>query len=415
MTLFTGISQLLCPHPNEGTSRTPIEIHEDAALWVEDGRVRASGPRLAVEERINAAVPRVDLEGRAVVPGLVESHTHLVFAGDRIPEMGLRAQGETYGSIAQKGGGIINTVRAMEQTTLEEIAVVSANRLRGMVARGVTTCEIKSGYGLTTALEHKHLQAIQAVAQQADARVHATLLAHLIPPERRGDRAEFIREFIADLLIPAAEAGLASQFDVFVESGAFTPDEARTLAQAARDHGLPLKLHVDQLADGNGAALAAELGALSADHLDFSKREGLEAMARAEVIATLLPGCAIFLGTAPWPNGRKARDAGCEVAIATDCNPGSSMVSDLLLCATLASTRGGLSLEEALWGITRGGAKALGLNDRGTLREGEWADFIVVGHVDWRALLYFPANPPVDEIYIGGQRVFESGYSGSGN
>ena len=233
------------------------------------------------------------------------------------------------------------------------------------------------------------------------ASIFGTALAHVVPPGCT-NRRQYINEFCHQVIAQAARQKLASYCDVFVEDIAFSLAETRIFANAAREHGLGLKLHVDQLTDHGGAALAAELGALSADHLEMTREPGRMLLAKAHVVATILPGCALFLGKDPWPNGRALRDSGCEVAVATDCNPGSSMLVDLCSCAAMAATRCGLSLEEALWATTRGGAKALGLNDRGRLVQGERADFVVVDHHDWRALFYNLGDGPVHGTYIAG-------------
>ena len=270
---------------------------------------------------------------------------------------------------------------------------------------GTTTCEIKSGYGLEPELELKQLRAIRALSARTPVDVWPTLLAHVIPPAERHDRATFVGRFCDEVIRPAASEGLARFFDVFIEGGAYTPDEALILIAVAKACDLGIKLHVDQLSEGAGAALAAQVEALSADHLEKASTDGLKALARGGVTACILPGCRLFLGKDPWPDGRGLRDAGCEVAVATDCNPGSSMIGDLTLCGSIAATCCGLSLEEALWGMTRGGAKALGLSDRGRLVAGERADFVVVRHADWRALLYQPGAAPIGSVYVGGKAI----------
>lgn len=395
--LFTDISELAQPLPDEGPSSTPVEVVTDAQLLVEDGYIVAAGELGDV-----IADRTVSVGGRAVVPGFVDSHTHVVFAGDRIDDFARRCRGETYEQIAQAGGGILQSAQGLRDATPEVVVAASMVRLRTMLAHGTTTCEIKSGYGLEPELELKQLRAIARLRRLVPQQLVATALAHVVPPRFRTDRAGYLELFCAQVLSAAAEAGLAQCVDVFVENGAFTAAEAHHIAAQAQRLGLPLKLHVDQLHDGNGAQLAASLRALSADHLEFTNDAGLRALAAAEVVATLLPGCALFLGTGPWPRGRAARSYGCEVAVATDCNPGSSMITSMPLCAAMSATRCGLTLEEALWGATRGGAKALGLLDRGCLRPGERADFVVLEHRDWRALLYGPSAPPIADVYVGG-------------
>jgi imidazolonepropionase len=275
-----------------------------------------------------------------------------------------------------------------------------------MLELGTTTVEIKSGYGMTPRDELKQLRAVAALAEHNPMQLLGTVLAHVVPPESKDDRAGYVQRFCDEVVAVAAAERLARYCDVFVESVAFGPDEARVIAAAAKAAGLGLKLHVDQLHDGGGAALAAELKALSADHLEETSAGGRKQLAAAGVVATILPGCGLFLGKGKWPDGRALRDVGCEVAVATDCNPGSSHLLDLALVATLSATRCGLSLEEALWAMTRGGAKALGLADRGGLQPGERADFVVVDHADWRALLYRPGDAPIHAVYCGGAPVF---------
>jgi imidazolonepropionase len=402
-TLYVGISELVRPHAREGTSRAPLDVFRDAAVFVKDGRVAAVGSREQLRASPGTATARiVDRDGRAVVPGLVDSHTHVVFAGSRVDELARRVRGETYEQIAAAGGGIASSARALGQASVAELVTAAEHRLERMLARGTTTVEIKTGYGLVPEQERKHLEAITCLAALAPVEVVATVLAHVVPLAERADREAFVDSFLEEVLGPAAASGAARFADVFVETGAFTPDEARRILGRARELGFRLKLHVDQLHDGQGATLAAELGAVSADHLEYSTESGRRALAAAGVVATILPGCRLFLGRGPWPDGRALREAGCEVAVATDCNPGSSMVFDLSLCGTLASTQCGLTLEESLWAITRGGALALGLSDRGTLAEGERADFVVIDHHDWRSLFYTPGSPPIFATAVGG-------------
>ncbi len=400
---YQGISDLVCPLLEEGNTRSPVEVFHNATLSVREGRVVFAGPTEQAPVRSDDSI--VDLEGRAVLPGFVDSHTHIVFAGDRMDEMARRTRGETYEEIAKAGGGIVRSVEALRHTSVDEIVEQSQKRLHHMRGRGTTTIEIKTGYGLEPQLENIQLDVIDKLREQAGKdTIFATALAHVIPVHRRDNRKEYIDEFCREVLEPAALKKRVQFCDVFVESGAYSPEECRYICGKAKELGIAIKLHVDQLHEGGGAALAADLGALSADHLEMTSVEGRHALAQAGTIATILPGCGLFLGGENWPDGRALRDAGCEVAVATDCNPGSSMVADLPLCATMAATQGGLSLEEALWGITRGGAKALALDDRGTLRKGERADFVVLDHKDWRALLYNPAAAPIRSVFIEGQK-----------
>lgn len=399
-TLFTNIAQLVQPHADEGASNDPLTITQDASVLVENGRVIASGATYALKDHPNIASSEIiDLNGMCVVPGFVDSHTHVVHAGDRVDDLGRRSRGETYASIAKAGGGIMSSVGALSRTAPASVERASLERLEAMLRFGTTTVEAKTGYGLTPEAEARHLAIIDGVKKQARQEIFTTLLAHVLPLDaRQGNAREDALTAWHEQTIAKAET--AQFFDVFVEDGAFTVDETRKLAGHAKAHGKKLKLHVDQLRDGGGAALAAELGALSADHLEHTSQEGARALAERGVIATILPGCGLQLGD--FPDGRMLRAQGCEVAIATDCNPGSSPYVDLGFCALMAATQCGLTLEEALWGITRGGAKALGLQDRGRMVPGERADFVVVRHHDWRAIFARPGRPPIDRVVIAG-------------
>lgn len=408
--LLTEIGQLVQPHLVEGPSRTPLTVTPNAALLVSEGEVVAAGDGAEVASHPLASTATVtSLQGRAVVPGLVDSHTHIVFAGERIDEFAMRSRGETYESIAASGGGIVRSVEALRHCTLDQLVAQSERRLAHMARLGVTTLEIKSGYGLSPELEAKQLDAIEVLASRNPLTVTGTVLAHVIPKSQRHQREDYIARFCEEVLPDAARREVVRFCDVFVEEGAFTAEEATQLCEQARSLGLKIKLHVDQLNDGSGAALAARLGALSADHLEKTNARGATALAEAGVIATILPGCGFFLGGDNWPAARPLRDAGCAVAVATDCNPGSSMVMDLPLCGTLAATQCGLSLEEALWGITRGGALALDLPDRGTLRAGERADFVVLDSPDWRSLFYSPGATPLYGVGIAGDFTLYQG------
>ncbi len=406
-TLFVGISQLLLPHKDEGSTKSPVHLVEDGALLVKDGIILASGSRQEAEaNKYHPHAKLVDLGGRAVIPGLVDSHTHIVFGGERLDEFSRRSRGETYEEIAAAGGGIQSSRATLKSTSAEDLFKGAEERLEVLLSGGVTTVEIKSGYGLEPKLELLQLEIIDELKRNAPQDIRPTLLAHVIPKDWEGSREDYIQQFITDVIEPAVQEELADYFDVFIETGAFSPDEARQLIEAGKDRELKVKLHVDQLTCGKGAQLAAEVGALSADHLEYIDAEGRAALGEAGVVATLLPGCTLFLGKGPWVDGRALRDAGVEVAVSTDANPGSSMILDLPLCGTLAATQCGLSLEEALWGVTRGGAKALDLDDRGTLRTGERADFVVLDHTDWRSIFYRVAAAPIGTIYIGGRAIW---------
>lgn len=406
-TLLTDIVNLVQPHSEEGSSDSPMTLTRDAAVLIEGGTVKAAGPAESIRSREDVrGADEISLAGRSVVPGFVDSHTHLVFGAERVDEMARRCRGETYQQIAKAGGGIMSSVRAIDERSVEDLATLAVTRAATMLDRGTTTVEIKTGYGMSVTLERKMLEVIEEVASRVSQSVYKTLLAHVLPPSKRtrpDDRIDYIDGFRRELLAPLAER--FDFFDCFVEDGAFSVAEARSLGQSAREYGLRLKYHVDQFGAGGGAELCAELGALSADHLEHVTDAGARCLSEAGVIATVLPGCALFLGNGDWPNARLLRESGCEVAVATDFNPGSSHISDLSLCGMMSATQSGLSLEEALWGITRGGAKALNLNDRGRLSPGERADLIVVDSPDWRALFYHTAAAPIEAVMVDGEVV----------
>jgi imidazolonepropionase len=395
--IFEGISQLVVPHSVPHADEPPLHIVHNAFVWVADGRIKQVGT-LAEQPQVQAHVARIDLGGKAVIPGLIDSHTHTVFAGDRVDEMGRRARGETYAQIAAAGGGIVKSVASLTECSQEELFDQSMCRLQRMFKNGVTTLEIKSGYGLSPHLEHKQMRVIEDLASSGPMDIVGTVLAHVIPAQRQNNRQAFIDEFCEQILTQAGASSVFCYCDVFVEQGAFRADEATFIAKKAEEQGLKMKLHVDQLGNSNGAQLAAKIGALSADHLEYCTLAGAEALKNADVVATLLPGCRLFLGKGPWPPARMLWDAGCVIAVATDCNPGSSHIADLPLCGMLASTQCGLTLEESLWSITIGGAKALGLKDRGTFAHNQRADFNIIDHHDWRYLFYDVGHVPIKAV-----------------
>ncbi len=404
-TFYHGISHLVQPHADEGSTETPVSLTSDAALIVEGTRIVAAGPREMVElaPEYKGAEP-VDLGGRAVIPSFVDSHTHLVFGEERIDEMARRARGESYQQIAAAGGGIMSSAASIDSHSVDSLVALAVKRADRMLSRGTTTLEVKTGYGMRTELELRMVEVIEALTTALFQDVRGTLLAHVLPPESRhpDKRADYIDRFMNEVMEPVAKRGVLHHFDCFVDRGAFTVNEARSLGISAKELGWRLKYHVEQFEEDGGAALCAELGALSADHLECVGQESRVLLGQAGVVATILPGCSAFLG-AGWANGRALRDAGCEVAVATDYNPGSAHVADLGLCGTLAATQCGLSFEEALWGITRGGAKALALQDRGRLVPGERADFLVLDHADWRAVFYHLGEAPIAAVVLEGE------------
>jgi len=333
---------------------------------------------------------RLDVSGDAVIPGFVDAHTHLVFAGDRSDEFARRLAGESYSDIAASGGGILSTVKATRSASEETLFDLAAQRVWTMIRGGTTTVEIKSGYGLDLETELRLLRVARRIGDELPVTVRTTFLgAHSIPLEYRSDRESYV-DLVINEMLPAT-ADLADFCDVFVEDGVFGVDEARTIFEAAEALGLPARVHAEQLSHLGGAALAAEIGAASADHLDFVTPDDAAALAAAGVTCVLVPGAAYTLRT-PQPSGRTLWDAGCTVALATDCNPGTSYIETMGLVISLGVVQMGLTVEEAIWAATRGGALSLRLEDRGLIKEGSPADLLVLDAPTPAHIPYRPAS-----------------------
>jgi imidazolonepropionase len=349
-------------------------------------------------------------DGRLVTPGLVDCHTHLLFGGDRALDFDLRAKGATYAAIAAAGGGIRSTVAHTRGLSAAELAATALPRARALLADGVTTLEVKSGYGLDVASELRMLEAARLLGEELDVEIVPTLLAlHALPDAFAADRAGYIELVSRELIPAAAGAGLARAVDVFCESIAFTRAECAAVLRAAREHGLAVKVHADQLSDTGGAALAAEFGALSADHLEYTSAAGVAALAASGTVAVLLPGAFLMLGETQRPPLAALRAHGVPLAVATDLNPGTSPCTSLSLALALARAQFGLSAEEGFAAVTREAARALGLADsRGTLEPGKRADFCLwdLGHP--RELGYWLGPGPCHAVVRGG-RVRDAG------
>lgn len=378
---------------------------EDAALAVRDGRIAWVGPRRALPRALQSASTRVeDGAGRWITPGLIDSHTHLVYAGQRAREFEMRLEGASYADIARAGGGIRATVAATRAAGEDELLDQSRRRLEAMLAAGVTTLEIKSGYGLETATELRMLRVAQRLGECCPVTVRKTFLgAHAVPPEFDADPDGYIDHLCAQMLPAAVEAGLVDAVDAFCETIGFSVPQTARVFDAATRLGVPVKLHAEQLSDSRGAVLAARYGALSADHLEYLGADGIAAMARAGTVAVLLPGAFYFLRETRRPPVQALRDAGVSMAIATDCNPGSSPTGSLLLMLNMACTLFGLTPAESLAGVTRHAARALGMAaTHGTLEVGKTADFAVWDIAHPAELSYrFGDNPCVRVIRNG--------------
>jgi imidazolonepropionase len=376
---------------------------EDGAILIRDGLIAWIGPRADLPPHEAAATDR--LEGAWVTPGLVDCHTHLVFGGDRSGEFEQRLGGATYEEIARAGGGIVSSVKATRAAPEEELFAAATKRLAGLKATGVTTVEIKSGYGLDRDSELKMLRVARRIGREGGVRVVTSYLGlHAVPPEHRADRAAYVDAAIDDILPAAHAEGLVDAVDAYCEPIAFTADEVGRLFERARALGLPVKLHADQLSDGGGAALAARFGALSADHVEHASETGIAAMGEAGVVGVLLPGAFLMLRETVLPPVEAMRRHGVAMAVATDCNPGTSPVASMLATLNLACVQFRLTPEEALAGATRHAAKALGLQDRiGVLEAGKAADLAVWDVTRPAELCYWLGLPLLRRRYVGGR------------
>jgi len=357
--------------------RSGIGAIEDGVVAARGGRIVYAGP--AADAPTFEARETIDCAGRWITPGLIDPHTHLVFGGDRAHEFELRLAGASYEAIARAGGGIVSTMKATRAASRADLVAAALPRLDALIAEGLTTVEIKSGYGLSLDDELKSLRAARALADVRDVSVTTTFLgAHALPPEFAGDPDGYV-DLVCREMIPAVAAeGLADAVDAFCEGIGFTPAQTRRVFEAAHAHGLPVKLHAEQLSNLNGAALAAEFGALSADHLEHLDAAGIAAMAKAGTVAVLLPGAFYFVRETRLPPIEALRAAGVPMALATDCNPGTSPLTSLLLTMNMAATLFRMTVDECLAGVTREAARAIGrLESVGTLEVGKACDLAV--------------------------------------
>ena len=352
---------------------------ERGTVASEAGRIVYAGAAADLPASLRDGAETVDAEGRLITPGLIDCHTHLVYAGNRAHEFELRLKGASYEEVARAGGGIVSSVKALRAASEDELVTQTLPRLDALIAEGVTTVEVKSGYGLDRDSEIKALKAARRLAEMRPVAIRTTFLgAHALPPEMNGDKAAYIDKVVNDMLPAVAAAGLADAVDGVCEGIAFSPEEIARVFDAAKALGLPVKLHADQLSNLHGAALAASYGALSADHLEYTDAEGAAAMAKAGSVAVLLPGAYYFIRETKLPPVEAFRSAGTRLAIATDSNPGTSPLTSLLLTMNMAATLFRLTVDECLAGVTREAAHALGIADRtGTLEAGKDADLAI--------------------------------------
>lgn len=376
---------------------------DDAAVVMTGGRIDWAGPDELLPSTY-AAEEEHDAGGMLVVPGLVDCHTHLAFGGWRANEFTMRATGASYLDIAAAGGGIRSTMRATRAASEDELTSRASGFLDAMLGLGVTAAEVKTGYGLSEDVEARLLRVIGRLEDDRDQPIVPTLLAaHVIPPEFEHDRDGWVR-IIRERIIPQS-VGRARFCDVFVEEGAFTADEARAILSTASAHGLRARLHVDQLGDGGGGALAAEVGATSADHLEHTSGAGMRAMAQAGVVAVALPFASVYLRQPPM-RARAFLDAGCRVAVATDFNPGSAPSYHLPWAMTLSCAMNGLTPDEALKGATIIAAQACGIDAVcGSVERGKRADLLVVGADSVEQWLYHAVPNAARSVWLAGRPV----------
>jgi imidazolonepropionase len=376
---------------------------EHGALAIREGDIIWLGPESEMPTSMSVW-PQEDLGGRLVTPALIDCHTHIVFGGNRAREFELRLEGASYEEVARAGGGILSTVTATRAAGEDDLLAGALARVDALLAEGVSTIEIKSGYGLDIETELRMLRAARRIGKERPVRVRTSYLgAHAVPPEFK-DRADaYIDETCRIVLDRAAEEGLVDAVDGFCEGIAFSPAQIDRLFARATQLGLPVKLHAEQLSDLGGAKLAATYGALSADHLEYLGNDGIAAMAKAGTVAVLLPGAFYPLRESQLPPVQALRDAGVPIAIATDCNPGSSPLTSLLLTMNMACTLFRMTPEEALAGATRNAAKALGIEDAGTLEVGKRADLAVWDVQEPAELAYRIGFNPLYRRYFRGR------------
>lgn len=398
--------------PRIGDSLAVLGLISDGAVAAAEGVVVAAGPTAQVMDEVSLAARCVVIEaaGSVVLPGFVDPHTHLIFAGSRAGEFEMRLAGASYQEIASRGGGIISTVRATRAASEEELVTLGRGRLDRMLAHGTTTAEVKSGYGLSLEDEVKCLRAAHRLSASHDVDLIPTFLgAHAIPPEHHNDPDEYVRLVIDEMIPAVVEEDLAEFCDVFCETGYFTPEQSREVLAAGAEAGLDLKIHADELTDLGGARLATDVGAISADHLLHASDDGLRAMAASETVAVLLPGTAFYLGL-PYARARRMIELGVPIALGSDFNPGTSPTYAMPMVIALACLGMRLSPAESIAAATINAAHAIGMAEEvGSLEPGKAADIVVLDLPDYRQLpMQFGVNP-VHTVVKRGQVAYQSG------
>jgi imidazolonepropionase len=398
------------PLPKKGREMNDIGIIKDGALIIEDGTILAVGTTSELSQLYDVHEMMVlDAKGKCVLPGFIDAHTHFVFAGDRAEEFSWRLEGMRYIDIMERGGGIMNTVRATRKADIEMLTTLAGNRLNNMLAMGVTTVEGKSGYGLDLDTEIKQLEVMQELQQSHPVEIIPTFLgAHAIPPDYKGRSEEFIDYLIKEVLPRISEKKLAVFCDIFCEKGVFSVEESRRLLLAAQDMGLRSKIHADEIVQTGGAELAAEIGAISAEHLLHISAKGIERMAETHTIGVLLPATAFSLRE-PFAPARKMIDAGVPIALATDFNPGSCYTCSIPLIIALAALSMNMSPAEIIIALTANAAVAVGAENRiGSIEPGKQADLIILEEPSHTFLPYRVGMNLVETVIKKGNIVWQS-------
>ena len=395
--------------PRVGPELRELGIISNGGLFVRDGLIERAGTAAQVEALIDASTTVVNAGGRVVLPGFVDAHTHPVFAGTRVDEFEERSKGATYQEIAARGGGIQSTVNRTRAASVDELVAAGHRYAQWFLRGGTTTVEAKSGYGLSLEDELKLLRAIKRLNDETPLRYVPTFLgAHSVPPEYRSRREEYVSLIIDEMLPRIAQEKLAEYCDVFCEEKVFTTDESWKILSAARCHGLNLRMHADQLSLSGGAKLAAELGTVTADHLEHTDAEGIAALKQAGVQPVLLPGSVYALGSSRYPAAREMIDAGLAVVLATDFNPGSSPTPSMTMVLSLAATHMKMTPAEAITASTINAAYSLNRGDRlGSLEQGKIADFVIHDAADYRELAYFFGIEHAWRVYVHGELTHE--------
>ena len=395
------------PRGRRGKELGELEIIPDGAFVAVGGKITHVGESTEIEKLCDRETEVIDARGCVALPGFVDAHTHLVFAGNRLDDFEARARGETYEQIAKREGGIQTTVRATRAASADELCALAKKRANWFLQNGTTTVEAKSGYGLTLEDELKILRVIRRVAKETPLETVPTFLgAHAFPPEFQENRAGYISLIIEEMLPVIAREKLAEYCDIFCEQNYFNPEETRRILTAAKQHGLKLRMHVDQLTNGGGAKLAAELGATTADHLEQTALDGISALAKANVQPVLLPGSVYALGSKKYPDARAMIDAGLAVVLATDFNPGSAPSTSMPIMLSLALTQMRMSPAEAITAATVNASASLNRVDKiGSLEVGKLANFAIYDCEDYRELAYWFGVSLVRDVVVGGERI----------